>query len=95
MQRVRIGLTGLAGVFVLVLVAAAVFGVVSREPKVSTDETGNVVIVDASNAALADAGPPKEPLAELGMAPGAATPDAAANEEAAGNLVAPAAPTEN
>lgn len=77
MQRVRIGLTGLAGVFVLVLFAAAFFGVVSDEPLVSTDATGNVVIVQVDNA-LADAGPPKEPLAELGVAPGAA-PEAAQN----------------
>lgn len=77
MQRVRIGLTGLAGVFVLVLFAAAFFRVVSNEPSVSTDSTGNVVIVQVDNT-LADAGPPKEPLAELGVAPGAA-PEAAQN----------------
>ncbi|AGH48848.1 hypothetical protein G432_05605 [Sphingomonas sp. MM-1] len=71
MQRVRIGLTGLAGVFVLVLFAAAFFGVVSDEPTVSTDATGNVVIEETANAA-APVGPPKEPLAELGVAPGAA-----------------------
>lgn len=76
MQRVRIGLTGLAGVFVLVLVAAALFRAVSDEPSVETDVTGNVVVV-ASGDNLASA-PPKEPLAELGVAPGAA-PDGDAN----------------
>lgn len=73
MQRVRIGLTGLAGVFVLVLVAAALFRAVSNEPAVSTDVTGNVVIGDAGNS-MASASP-KEPLAELGVTPGA-TPEA-------------------
>lgn len=70
MQRVRIGLTGLAGVFVLVLVAAALFRAVSNEPSVSTDLTGNVVVGDTGNS-LASA-TPKEPLAELGVTPGAA-----------------------
>jgi hypothetical protein len=90
MQRVRIGLTGLAGVFVLVLVAAAFFGVVSKEPKVLTDETGNVVIEETANT-LADAGPPKEPLAELGVAPGAA-PEM---DEVAENVIAPADPAQD
>ncbi|WP_380873884.1 hypothetical protein ACFB49_44410 [Sphingomonas sp. DBB INV C78] len=93
MQRVRIGLTGLAGVFVLVLVAAAIFGVVSKEPKVVTDETGNVVIQETVNT-LADAGPPKEPLAELGVAPGAA-PEADPAVDAADNVVPPTVPAQD
>ena len=86
MQRVRIGLTGLAGVFVLVLVATALYRMVSNEPAVSTDATGNVVIGEAE-ANLASA-TPKEPLAELGVAPGAA-PDGDAN------AVEPAAPVQH
>lgn len=87
MQRVRIGLTGLAGVFVLVLVAAALFRAVSNEPAVSTDVTGNVVVIDAGNSLASVT--PKEPLAELGVAPGAA-PD---NEGS--NTVNMAVPTED
>ena len=59
MQRVRIGLTGLAFVFVLVLLGAAI-------SRWSTDETGPV-----NNAAEINAdAEPTEPLAELGVAPG-------------------------
>lgn len=76
MQRVRIGLTGLAAVFLLVLLAAAFFGLVSHESAVKTDSLGKVVEV---NAAAVDenaqaASQPKEPLAELGVTPGGATP---------------------
>ncbi len=58
MQRVRIGLTGLAFVFLLVLLGA----VVSRW---STDDAA------PNTAAVANAdAEPNEPLAELGVAPG-------------------------
>ena len=69
MQRVRIGLTGLAFVFILVLL-----GAIFASPT-SEDSAANVVIrqlapgqappAQAANEAL-----PKEPLAELGVAPG-------------------------
>lgn len=59
MQRVRIGLTGLAFVFLLVLLGA----VISRW---STDEPGTNTTVAESNAEAE----PNEPLAELGVAPG-------------------------
>lgn len=59
MQRVRIGVTGLAFVFLLVLLGAAV-------SRWSTDETAI-----SNNAAIANAEvEPTEPLAELGVAPG-------------------------
>ncbi len=57
-QRVRIGLTGLAFVFVLVLVGAAIMRW-SVEPP-----TANQVIANAVPAE------PNEPLAEIGAAPG-------------------------
>ena len=58
MQRVRIGLTGLAFVFLLVLLGAAI----SR-----WGEDGSV----ANNATEVNAdAEPNEPLAELGVAPG-------------------------
>lgn len=57
-QRVRIGLTGLAFAFILVLLGS----VVSRS---SRDETVN----SAQQAAAAN--DTSEPLAELGVAPGA------------------------
>lgn len=56
MQRIRVGLTGLAVVFVIVLVATAFL------TRFSPSVEGNVV---------AAAGTSDEPLADLGMAPGA------------------------
>lgn len=68
MQRVRIGLTGLGFVFVAVLLATALAGT----PESETPVTAN------SGAALnGQADTPKEPLAELGVAPG--------NADATGN----------
>lgn len=70
MQRVRIGLTGLAFVFLLVLLGA-VFTSPSNEEPITTNliETrlsgGNQTAPPDSNQAE-----PKEPLAELGVAPG-------------------------
>ena len=68
MQRVRIGLTGLAFVFVLVLLAA-IFTRPSEEEPITANSLeqqrlpGNAL----ANAVEAE---PKEPLAELGVAPG-------------------------
>lgn len=61
-QRIRIGLTGLAFVFLLVLLGTAI----SR----SGDDP---LSSPAQNAELA-AEEPNEPLAEIGAAPGSATP---------------------
>lgn len=60
-QRVRIGLTGLAFVFLLVLLGTAI----SRSGESPTDPSANV-------ANDADAGP-DDPLAQIGAAPGAAS----------------------
>jgi len=88
MQRVRIGLTGLAAVFLVVIIAAALLGLVSHEGAVKTDATGNVVEVNMAAADNgADTGQPKEPLAELGVTPGG-SPGPVANTTAP----APAAP---
>ncbi len=84
MQRVRIGLTGLACVFLLVLLAAAFFGLTNDErsngaltvPAKSGPET-----VGAQSTAT-----PREPLAELGVTPGFG------GDGGAGNSVAPEDP---
>jgi len=57
-QRIRIGLTGLAFAFLLVLLGS----IISRSTR---DDTVNAVAQATSNE-------PSEPLAELGVAPGAA-----------------------
>ncbi len=68
MQRVRIGLTGLAFVFLLVLLAA-VFAPPSSEapltPAAMENGAGSVTTNEVANVTT-----PNEPLAELGVAPG-------------------------
>ena len=85
MQRVRIGLTGLAFVFVAVLLAAALTSAPSGEPEItpnSIERGGGLPSIPSSAAPAA----PTEPLAELGVAPG----------KADANLAAPApTPAEN
>jgi hypothetical protein len=70
MQRVRIGLTGLAFVFVLVLL-----GMIFTSPSAEEPITANALEQELSGAPPAPEPPaneaqPKEPLAELGVAPG-------------------------
>jgi len=60
-QRIRIGLTSLAVVFLIVLVASAI-------TRASRTGTANAVTQATSNE-------PSEPLAELGVAPGASETD--------------------
>ena len=71
MQRVRIGLTGLAFVFLAVLLAA-VFANQSRDelpitPNLIEQQRAGTPAVPAPAPAEAE---PDEPLAELGVAPG-------------------------
>ena len=68
-QRVRIGLTGLAFAFLLVLLGS----IISRS---SRDDSANSVTQATSNE-------PSEPLAELGVAPGASdtTNNSSANKQ--------------
>jgi hypothetical protein len=67
MQRVRIGLTGLAFVFVLVLLAAIFTRPSEEEPITANTLEQQLAPGGAVNGAEAE---PKEPLAELGVAPG-------------------------
>lgn len=62
MQRVRIGLTGLAFVFLLVLLGAAI----SRWGPEDEQDVNAFAEVNAA----AEPAEPTEPLAELGVAPG-------------------------
>lgn len=66
MQRVRIGITGLACVFLVVFLAAAIVGFRSDD----SSATLNNVSVAGNAVAAAE---PKDPLAELGVAPGGST----------------------
>lgn len=76
-SRVRIGVTGLAFIFVAVLLAASFSGSATDEPALTADTRNEVVAEDEINVAGDEAiKPPQEPLAELGVAPGAAATDA-------------------
>lgn len=72
MQRVRIGLTGLAFVFVAVLLAAALTSAPSGEPEITPNsierQGGNLPALPSAATPVT----PTEPLAELGVAPGKA-----------------------
>jgi hypothetical protein len=78
MQRVRIGLTGLAFIFVLVLLAA-IFSNPSDEKPI----TANTIALDASGKAPQPKVEPAEPLAELGVAPGKPDSNAASAQNPA------------
>jgi hypothetical protein len=67
MQRVRIGITGLAVVFLVVLLAAAIVGFRSDD---ATSAANNAALAAGNASATAQ---PKDPLAELGVAPGGST----------------------
>lgn len=72
MQRIRIGLTGLAFVFLLVLLGTAI------------SRSGEDPLAPTSQNELATPAEPNEPLAEIGAAPGTGTStNAAAAEEPA------------
>ncbi|USI73642.1 hypothetical protein [Sphingomonas morindae] len=64
LQRIRVGVTGLAAVFLLTLLAAALFAFLGQDPHPAPHHNGG----GPANAAAEEA--PKEPLAELGVAPG-------------------------
>jgi hypothetical protein len=68
-QRVRVGLTGLAAVFLLTLLAASIFNMLGQDDHSANPANG---VVTANGSVVADA--PKEPLAELGVAPGGNAP---------------------
>jgi hypothetical protein len=88
MQRVRIGLTGLAFVFLAVLLAA----VFTRNPTREAPITLNLIEQQKAGTSAPGQAPPAttqptEPLAQLGVAPGNADSNRAA---AAPPAVAPA-----
>ncbi|MDQ8758250.1 hypothetical protein RCO27_18635 [Sphingosinicella sp. LHD-64] len=82
MQRVRIGLTGLAFVFLAVLLAA----IFTRDPAGEAPITPNLIEHQGADQNIVVPAPqpakPAEPLAELGVAPG----------NADSNTVVPVAP---
>ncbi|MGC6330667.1 hypothetical protein [Rhizorhabdus sp. FW153] len=70
MHRVRIGITGLAVVFLIVLFAAAIVGFRSR------DRSEEANLASAANSSA----PSGDPLAELGVAPGGTSGESQATQ---------------
>src|ERR1700761_4012883 len=75
MQRVRVGLTGLAAVFLLTLLAASIFTMLGQ------DEPRGAKLANGAMASNSAEDAPREPLAELGVAPGGNTPKATVTQE--------------
>ncbi len=79
MQRVRVGMTGLAMVLVLIGLASAIFSSANRDEPVSAIGAPNAMVVanmTEEPGNTADKGK-DEPLAELGVAPSTSSTDAA------------------
>jgi len=78
MQRVRVGMTGLAMVLVLIGLATAIFSSANRDEPVSAIGAPNASVVanmtsEGSNTAVEKG--KDEPLAELGVAPSTSSTD--------------------
>lgn len=71
MQRVRVGLTGLATVLLLIGVASAIFSSADRETPVLADGASKPdVVANMTGKAITNGAVEKdEPIAELGIAP--------------------------
>ena len=80
MQRVRIGLTGLAFVFLSVLLAAVFTSQSADEAPITPNLIEQSSGIQPPPAPPPAKGEPTEPLAELGVAPGNADSNQAASE---------------
>ena len=99
MQRVRVGMVGLAAVILLIGLASALFSAANRQQSptaaTSAGEVANMTATNTMSAAEAE----NEPLAQLGVAPSTAepspvepapaAPDAVPANPAAGSQAAP------
>ncbi|NLS28960.1 hypothetical protein S2M10_39740 [Sphingomonas sp. S2M10] len=80
MQRIRVGMTGLAAVILLMVLSFAIFSSANREAPVSAAGASNAAVV-ANLTGIDNAAADRthdEPLAELGVAPSTDDPAAAA-----------------
>ena len=71
MQRLRVGITGLAAILLVVLIATAVASGLRRSAE-ANNATSAAPVAAASGTAPNSADPDSEPLAQLGVAPGPA-----------------------
>ena len=74
MQRVRVGMTGLAMVLVVIGLASAIFSSASRDEPVSAIGASNqTVVANMTDGNVVVEKSKEEPLAELGVAPSTGT----------------------
>ncbi|MDB5700223.1 MAG: hypothetical protein JWL66_422 [Sphingomonadales bacterium] len=71
MQRIRVGVTGLAAVILIVLLAAAIATSVRRTAGLSARGATASLPTDAKSTSSKTVDPNAEPLAQLGVAPAA------------------------
>jgi hypothetical protein len=84
MQRVRVGMTGLALVLVLIGIASAIFSSANRDEPISAVGASNAAVVanmTEQESDVASAKAEEEPLAELGVAPSTSSTDTPATDE--------------
>jgi hypothetical protein len=82
MQRVRVGLTGLAMVLVLIGLASAIFTSANRDLPVSAIGASNAdVVANMADGNMVVSKGKDEPLAELGVAPSTTSTEAVNAEE--------------
>ena len=81
MQRIRVGLTGLGAVLLIVAISAAIFETASQQPGNSANPTLNQTEQTVANMVAANGvEAPSEPLAEIGVTPGAPAANAQATK---------------
>lgn len=71
MQRIRVGVTGLAAVVLIVLLAAAIATSIRRTANMNAPGATASLPVDAKSTGSKTVDPNAEPLAQLGVAPAA------------------------
>jgi hypothetical protein len=70
LQRVKVGMTGLAAVMLLIGIASMIFSALRQERPIAAAGAGSAGVVQNLTAGN-DAEAANEPLADLGVAPGA------------------------
>lgn len=74
MQRVRVGMTGLAMVLVLIGIASVIFSSANREPAISAVGASNAAVVaNLTDGNTTQAAASDQPLATIGAAPSTAS----------------------
>lgn len=81
MQRIRVGVTGLAAVILIVLLAAAIATSVRRSAYLNGASATDSLAADGKPKTSKAVDPDAEPLAQLGVAPAAESKDVSAQPE--------------